>query len=722
MKALIATLAAGGLLATACTPMPEKPAKDTMTTTVSTGPFAAPSTLPYGLPPFDTISDSDFRPGFEAGMREQREEIDAIAHNSEPASFDNTILAMERSGRMLSRVATVFFNLSSSNSNDEIDAIEAEMAPKLSAHQDATYLDADLFARIKTLYDSRDTLGLDAEGLRLVERYYIDFVHAGAELSDADKETLKDYNSQLSTLTTQFQQNLLKATNAGAVVVDDLAELKGLTDAKIAAAATAAQSRELPGKWVITLQNTTGQPPLSQLENRSLRERIFKASTGRAQSGEFDNTGLIAKMVKLRAQRAALLGFPNHAAYVLENETAGTPAAVNRILGELAPAAVANARSEAAELQKQIDAEAKANGSKGFKLQPWDWDYYAEKLRKAKYDYDASEVRPYFEMEHVLKDGVFFAAHKLYGLNFKERTDLPVYQPDVRVFEVFNEDGSQLGLFLMDYFARSTKQGGAWMNSMVDQSALFGTMPVVTNNLNIPKPPEGEPVLMTFDEVDTAFHEFGHALHGLFSQVEYPYFSGTNVPRDFVEYPSQYNEMWATEPAVFANYAKHYKTGEPMPQALMDKVLAAKKFNQGYATTEYLAAAMLDQNWHQISADEAPAAEAVMDFEASALKSDGVDFYAVPPRYRSPYFAHVFAGGYSAGYYAYIWSEVLAADTEHWFRTHGGLQRANGDYLRAKLLSRGGSVDASELFEQFYGNEPEIGPLLERRGLNAKSE
>ncbi len=722
MKALIAMLAAGGLLAAACTPMPEKPTKDAMTTTVSTGPFAAPSTLPYGLPPFDKISDADFRPGFEAGMREQREEIDAIAHNSEPANFDNTILAMERSGRMLSRVATVFFNLSSSNSNDEIDAIEAEMAPKLSAHQDAIYLDADLFARIKTLYDSRDTLGLDAEGLRLVERYYIDFVHAGAELSDADKETLKDYNSQLSTLTTQFQQNLLKATNAGAVVVDDLAELKGLTDAKIAAAAAAAESRELPGKWVITLQNTTGQPPLSQLENRSLRERIFKASTGRAQSGEFDNTGLIAKMVKLRAQRAALLGFPNHAAYVLENETAGTPAAVNRILGELAPAAVANARSEAAELQKQIDAEAKANGSKGFKLQPWDWDYYAEKLRKAKYDYDASEVRPYFEMEHVLKDGVFFAAHKLYGLSFKERTDLPVYQPDVRVFEVFNEDGSPLGLFLMDYFAHSTKQGGAWMNSMVDQSALFGTMPVVTNNLNIPKPPEGEPVLMTFDEVDTAFHEFGHALHGLFSQVEYPYFSGTNVPRDFVEYPSQYNEMWATEPAVFANYAKHYKTGEPMPQALMDKVLAAKKFNQGYATTEYLAAAMLDQNWHQISADEAPTADAVMDFESAALKSDGVDFYAVPPRYRSPYFAHVFAGGYSAGYYAYIWSEVLAADTEHWFRTHGGLQRANGDYLRAKLLSRGGSVDASELFEQFYGSEPEIGPLLERRGLNAKSE
>lgn len=716
MKALFATLASGSLLLAACTATNEQAMHPSPSTVVAGDPFAAPSTLPYQLPPFAQIDTDDYAPAFDAAMAEHLAEIEAITSQDAAPGFDNTILALERSGQRLARVAAVFFTMSSSNSSDAIEAIEAEYAPKLSAHGDAVRLNEALFARIRTLYDGRDALGLDAESTRLLERYYIDFVRAGARLSPADKETLKTYNESLSRLTTQFQQNLLKAGNAGAVVVDDVRELAGLSDAQIASAAKAAAARELPGQWLIPLQNTTQQPLLSELENRGLRQRLFEASVQRAQGGEFDNTGLVSQIVKLRAERAALLGYPTHAAYVLEDETAGTPAAVNRILGELAPAAVANAKREAADISAMIDS---VNGG-GHRVEPWDWDFYAEQVRRAQYDFDAAEVRPYFELDHVLVDGVFHAARLLYGLEFKERDDLAGYHPDVRVFEVFNEDGSALGLFLFDPFARSNKRGGAWMNSLVDQSALFGTLAVVTNNLNIPKPPEGEPVLLSFDEVETAFHEFGHAVHGLFSDVQYPYFSGTNVPRDFVEYPSQYNEMWATEPAVLAHYARHYETGEPLPKALMDKVLAAKTFNQGYATTEYLAAAMLDQDWHQITADAAPAADGVMAFEAAALKKDGVDFYAVPPRYRTPYFAHVFAGGYSAGYYAYIWSEVLAADTEHWFRTHGGLQRANGDYLRAKLLSRGGSVDASTLFEQFYGSAPDIEPLLERRGLKAQ--
>lgn len=719
MRALLATLAAGTLLATACA------ATDSRTVKAESsqgGVFAQPSTLPYQWPPFDRIEEADFLPGFEAGMRAQLAEIDAIAHDRDEPSFANTIVAMERSGRQLDRVASVFFHLASSHASDEIRKIQSEIAPRLSAHRDAILLDPALFARVQSLHRRRDELALDDESRRLLERYYTMFVRAGAELSAADKETLKHYNEQLSSLTTQFQQNLLKATNAAAVVVDERAALAGLSEAQIGAAAKAAEARDLAGKWVITLQNTTTQPVLSQLENRALRERIFRASVERAQSGEFDNRPLVAQIVRLRAQRAALLGYDNHAAYVLADETAGSPAAVNRILGQLAPAAVANARREAAEIQKLIDAEAEAAGREAFALKPWDWDYYAEKVRKAQYDYDESEVRPYFEMEHVLRDGVLYAAGRLYGLSFEERSDLPVYHEDVRVFEVFDRDGAPLGLVLFDYFARDSKRGGAWMNSLVEQSALFGTRPVVTQNLNISKPPEGEPVLLSFDEVTTAFHEFGHALHGLFSDVQYPLFSGTSVPRDFVEFPSQYNEMWATEPEVLANYARHHETGEPMPQALMDKVLAAQKFNQGYATTEYLAAALLDQSWHQKTAAQLPDAAGVMAFEAAALAGQGVDLETVPPRYRSPYFAHVFAGGYSAGYYAYIWSEVLAADTEHWFRTHGGLQRANGDFLRDKLLARGGSVDASTLFEEFYGREPEIEPLLERRGLDSSAQ
>jgi peptidyl-dipeptidase Dcp len=710
------------MLITACA---QQPMESSASMTVAaipalSGPFAQPSSLPYRLPPFDRITNADFKPGFEQGMAEQRREIDAIANNPAAPSFDNTIVAMERSGRMLARVSAVFFNLSSSNTNDEIDKIESEMAPRLSAHQDSIYLDSRLFARVQALYDKRQTLGLDAEGQRLVERYHTDFLRAGAQLSDADKQKLKAMNERLSSLTTQFQQNVLAATQAGAVTFDSKAQLAGLSDSQIAAAAEAAKSRGADGKYVITLQNTTTQPVLAQLSDRGSRERIYRASVARGNGGAGDTTGIVAEIVALRAERAALLGYPTHADYVLEEETAKTRTAVNKMLGELAPPAVANARREAAKIQQVIDAEAGKNGTKSFRLEPWDWQYYAEKVRVAEYSFDESQVKPYFELDHVLIDGVFYAASQLYGVSFKERHDLPVYQKDVRTFEIFDTDGSPMGLILIDYFARDNKQGGAWMNSFVEQSALFGTKPVVVNNLNIPKPPDGQPVLLTFDEVTTAFHEFGHALHGLFSDVQYPLFSGTNVPRDFVEYPSQYNEMWATDPKVLANYAKHYQTGEAMPQALMDKVIAAQKFDQGYAATEYLAAAMLDQSWHQISAAQAPNAAGVMPFEVAALEQAGVDYYAVPPRYHTTYFSHSFAGGYSAGYYAYIWSEVLAADTQHWMRTHGGLKRDNGDFLRKTLLSRGGSEDALALFRDFYGRDPEVQWLLEKRGLDTK--
>jgi peptidyl-dipeptidase Dcp len=717
-----ARFVAGLLLATTCSlPL-------TMTSVASTlpadNPFARESALPYQLPPLDTIRNEHFAPGIEAGMAEQRKEIDAIAQNGAAPTFDNTIVAMEKSGLLLTRVSATFGNLTASNTNSELEKVQTQMAPKLSAHSDAIFLDAKLFARVKKLYDQRASLGLDPESLRLLERYHTLFVRAGAQLSDADKNRLTQLNGQISTLTTEFRQTVLKGVNAGAVLVEDRAELDGMSPEQIAVAAEAAKAAGKEGKFQIALLNTTGQPPLTQLRNRALRERIYKASIGRGWGGEFDTTGLIAQIVKLRAERAALLGYANHAAYVLEDETALTPAAASGMLQQLAPPATANARKEAAEMQALIDAQEKAAGREPFRLQPWDWDFYAEQVRKSKYAFDEAQVRPYFEMDRVLRDGVLFAAQQLHGLTFRERKDLPTYQEDVRVFEVFNPDGSQLGLFLVDWYARSNKRGGAWMNSFVEQSRLLGTKPVVVNNLNIPKPPKGQPTLLTFDEVNTAFHEFGHALHGLLSSVQYPQFSGTNVPRDFVEYPSQYNEMWATEPRVLANYAKHYQTGAAMPQELMDKVLAARKFNQGYATTEYLAAALLDQAWHQLPAGKTPTQADVDDFEAAALKSAGVDFYAVPPRYRSTYFSHVFASpiGYSAGYYAYIWSEVLARDTEHWFNSNGGLTRANGDRLREKILSKGFSVDALTIFRDFYGKAPEIGPLLESRGLTAGSE
>ena len=674
-------------------------------------PFFAVSPLPYQMPQFDKIKDEHYAPALERGMSEQRAEMSAIANSADAPTFDNTIVAMEKTGALLNRSAAVFGNLAGANTNPAMQAIQAQMAPKFSAHQDAILLDGKLFARVKALYDSRESLGLDAESLRLLERHHTDFVRAGANLSDADKETLKAMNSELASLATTFSQNVLKEVNASGVYVTDVADLDGLPAEAITAAAEAAKAAGKPGQYLIALQNTSGQPPLASLTNRELRQKIMQASLTRgSRGGEFDNRAIVARVAKLRAERAALLGYDNHAAYVLEDETAQTVGAVNKLMADLAPAAVANARKEAADMQAIIDAE----GGK-FQVEAADWAFYAEKVRKEKFDFDESQLRPYFELDNVLVNGVFYAANQLYGLEFKERKDLPTYQADVRVWEVFEADGKPLGLFIGDFYARSNKRGGAWMNAYVPQNGLTGTSPVVANHLNIPKPSDGQPTLMTFDEVTTMFHEFGHALHGLFSNVKYPTFSGTSVPRDFVEYPSQVNEMWATYPSILANYAKHHQTGEPIPQALLDKVMATEQFGQGHATTEYLAAAMLDQKWHQLTAAQVPTD--TLAFEAQALKEAGVDYAPVPPRYRSTYFSHIM-GGYSAGYYAYLWSEVLDAESVEWFKENGGLKRANGDHFRKTLLSRGGSVDAMQLFRDFRGRDPQVGPLLVRRGLD----
>ena len=678
----------------------------------SDNPLLAESTLSYHAPPFDKIKDEHFVPAIDAGMGEQLKEVDAIAASSEKPSFDNTVVALERTGRLLDRAERTFSNLNAADTNPTRQKIETEIAPKLSAHRDAIHLNSKLFARIQELYSNRDDLGLDPESSYLLERYYKDFVRAGAKLSEPDKTKLKAINTELANLQTKFEQNVLKEKNASSVVVDRREDLAGLSDNQIAAAAAAAKDEHKEGKFVLRLQNTTGQPALASLQNREIRERIMQASLSRNSKGApFDTREIVIRTAQLRAERAKLLGYENHAAYQLEDQTAANVPTVNKLLADLAPLAVANARREAADIQKVVDQE-----KGGFRIASWDWDLYSEKVRKARYAFDESELRPYYELNHVLLDGVFFAAGKLYGLTFKERHDLPVYQSDVRVFEVYDADGKPLALFFADYYARPSKRGGAWMNAYVQQSELFGTKPVVANHLNIPKPPPGEPTLLTHDEVRTAFHEFGHALHGMFSNVKYPRFSGTSVPRDFVEYPSQVNEMWATWPEVLKNYAKHYKTGEPIPQALLDKVVAAEKFNQGFKTTEYLSATLLDQAWHQLNPGDVP--KDAIAFEAQSLHKAGVDFPPVPPRYRSPYFSHAFAGGYSAGYYSYIWSEVLDADSVEWMKEHGGLKRENGDRFRATLLSRGGSADALGLFKNFVGREPYIEPLLKRRGLD----
>ncbi|HEY6909569.1 MAG TPA: M3 family metallopeptidase [Myxococcales bacterium] len=681
-------------------------------------PLFEESRLPFHYPPFDKLRDADYAPALEKGMADQRKEIDAIAHDPAAPTFDNTIVALEKSGALLTRAQRAFTNLVQSNSDDEMEKVETEMAPRLTAHNDAILLDPALFARVDAVYQQRAKLGLDPESLQLVERYEKQFLRAGAKLSDADKATLKKLNGEISTLTTKFRQNVLKSTRDGAVVVDDVKELDGFSPQQIGAAAEAAKARKLEGKWVVTLSNTTQQPALEQLKSRALRQRIFEASVRRSDGGDADNREVVAQIVAKRAQKAALLGYPNWAAYELTEETAQTPKAVNDMLAQLSKAALAKAKKDAADIQNVIDAQEKAKGRKPFKLEPWDWTFYAEQVRKARFHFSDAEVKPYFEMNHVLQDGVFYAANKLYGITFTERHDLPVYQQDVRVYEVREANGTPTAIFIFDPFKRDNKQGGAWMSNYVDESTLLGQKPVVVNNLNIPKPSPGEPVLMTFDEVTGMFHEFGHALHGMFANTKYPLLSGTAVPQDFVEFPSQFNEMWAREPSILKNYAKHYQTGAAMPDELFKKVLAAQTFDTGYLTGEYLFAAMVDQGWHQAPADQIPAADKVTAFEKSVLDKDGIDYGPVPPRYHSLYFLHIFSSDdYSAGYYAYIWSEVLARDSGKWFHDHGGATRENGEAFREKVLSRGRTREPLVLFEDFYGGPPEIGPLLQYRGL-----
>jgi peptidyl-dipeptidase Dcp len=669
-------------------------------------PFFQSSTLPYELPPFAEIQDEHYLPAFEKGFEEQLAEVSSITRQRDLPTFENTMIPLEQSGQTLTRVARVFYNKSSSDSNDFTNDLEEQIAPRMAAHEDAIKLDSQLYRRIKTIHDQLDSLNLTNEQRYLVERYYTEMTLAGAGLDDEQKEKLKDYNQKLSTLTTRFEKNLLADTNDLAVIIEDVAELDGLSVGEISAAAEAAKERGLEGKYLVTLVLPTGHPYLASLTRRDVRERIMAASRSRGnRGGDHDNTALVLEIAKLRAERARLLGFDTHAGFVTADETAKTPEAVANMLGKLAPPAARNARAE----QKDLEEIA------GHRIEPWDWAFYTEKVRQKKYDVDTAAMRPYFEIERVMRDGVFFAANRLYGVTFTERPDLVAYHPDARVFEVRNEDDSPVGLYVCDLYTRDSKRGGAWMNELVGQNDLLDQPVVVVNNLNIPKPAAGEPTLLSHDEVNTFFHEFGHALHGLFARVTYPKFTGTSVFRDFVEFPSQVNEMWMLWPEVLANYAIHHETGEPLPQDLVDKLHASEQFNEGFQTSEYLAAALLDQAWHSITADDAVTDVAL--FESAALAAVGLDNSAVPTRYSSTYFAHTFAGGYDAGYYSYIWSEVLDADTVDWFKENGGLTRANGDRFREKLLGVGGKMDALDAYRDFRGRDAVIEPLLKRRGL-----
>ena len=674
---------------------------------MSQNPFLTKSNLEYELPPFAEISEDDYLPAFYAGMDEQLAEVEKITDQGE-VTFENTLVALERSGGILGRVAAVFYNKSSSDTNEAIDKIEAEIAPKLAAHSDKIKLNQKLFARITKLVDSG--LDLNSEDAWLLKRYHRDFLHAGAGLSNSQREEIKRINEELSTLQTEFSKRVLSETNDLAVFADDVKELDGLSENQIKACKAAAESRGIQDKYMIGAVNFTGHPLLRSLKIRELRRKIMQASLSKGLRGnDFDTRQVLLKMVKLRAKRAEIFGKRSHAQYSLSEQTAGSPEKVHAMLRKIAPAALANAKAEGRDLERL----AKLDGIE--KLESWDWDYYTEKVRAEKYDLDTSLMKPYFELESVLFKGVFFSAGKLYGMSFKERPDLVTYHPEARAFEVFNEDGSKIGLYIADFYTRDSKRGGAWMNSLVKQSHLLNQLPVVVNNLNIPKPPKGEATLLTLDETTTLFHEFGHAIHGLLSNVKYPRFSGTAVQRDFVEFPSQVNEMWILDPQIVDNYARHYQSGERLPQSWIDKLEESSTFNEGHATTSYMAAAILDLAWHSLSSDEV--ISDVEKFEAEAIESYGLAYDCVPTRYRSSYFSHIFAGGYSAGYYGYIWAEVFDADTGEWFKENGGLTRNNGDHLRSKLMSQGGSIDSLEMFRNFRGRDAVIEPLLKRRGL-----
>src|SRR5579885_243458 len=675
---------------------------------IKTGnPFASPSPLPFQAPPFDKIKNSDYLPAFKEGMRQQLLEVDKIANNPAQPNFDNTIAALEKSGAMLERVSEVFFALVQANTDPTLDAIQKNMAPKLSEHHDKIYLNSKLFDRIKKIYAERNQKHLDQEALQLLKVYYMQFVHAGANLNAADKLKLQILNKKIAELETSFQQKLLAANNKGELSVKNRQDLEGLSENEInALVVTKGKNQE----YVIPLQNTTQQPLLQSISNRQTRQKLFEHSWNRAERNDANDTrDIIATLALLRSRKAAILGYPNYADYVLYDQMAEKPETVHQFLGQLIPATANKTTEDARQIQAIIDKE------KHFNLRPWDWNYYAEKIRKIKFDLDQNEIQPYFELNHVLQDGVYYAASQLYGVTFKERHDIPVYHPDVRVFDVFDKDHSPLGLLYLDYFKRDNKTGGAWMNNFVQQSTLLGTKPVVYNVTNFLKPAKGEPALLTSDDVTTMFHEFGHALHGLFSNNKYP-LTNTNMARDFVELPSQFNEHWAFYPDVLKHYAVNYKTGQPMPQLLADKIEKARTFNQGYSLGEILAASSLDMQWHELPVTAGK--QNVDTFELQALKNTHTDFPNVPPRYRSSYFLHIWANGYSAGYYAYLWTEMLDDDVYEWFIDHGGMTRANGQRFRDMILSRGHSEDYGPMFKAFYGKNPTIEPMLRHRGLS----
>jgi peptidyl-dipeptidase Dcp len=674
-------------------------------------PFYEPSKLPFQAPPFDKVKDGDYQPAIDAGMAQQQAEIQAIANNHEPPTFDNTIVAMEKSGRLLHRVMAVFDGVTGANTNSTLQQVETIEAPKLAAHQDFIYLNTKLFARIEAIYKQRGSLKLDPESLRLVEHCYDRFVHAGANLSEADKTALKKMNEEASLLSNAFTNKLLAATKEGAYVTADKAALAGLSEARIAAAAQSAKSRKLEG-FAIPLQNTTQQPDLGALSNRPTRKAIFEQAWNRTERGDANDTrDTIARLAQLRAQKAKLLGHPSFAAWKIEDQMAKTPEAALQFMDALVPAATAMAGREAKDIQAVIDAQ-----KGGFEVQAYDWNFYSEQVRKARFDLDDAQVKPYFELNSVLQNGVFYTANQLYGLTFKERHDIPVYHPDVRVFEVFDPSGKHLALFYCDYFKRDNKNGGAWMSEFVGQSHLLGTEPVVYNVANLPKPAEGELALISFTDVTTMFHEFGHALHGMFADAEYPTLSGTATARDFVEFPSQFNEHWAIYPSIFAHYAKHYKTGEPMPEELAERIRRSDTFNRGYRMTELLAAAELDMQWHSLPPDAPP--QNPNQFEKLALEKTHLNVSYVPPRYRSSYFSHIWGSdGYSAGYYAYIWTLMLADDGYQWFVENGGLTRANGDRFRHMVLSRGNTEDLAGMYRTWRGAPPNTKAMLKYRGL-----
>jgi len=677
----------------------------------SSNPFFEVSTLPFQAPDFEKIKDGDFKPAIEEGMKQQLEEVQKIAENSAEPDFENTIVALEKSGQLLSRVNRVFSLLTGANTNPALQKIQEEEAPRLAAHQDAIYLNGKLFNRIKTLHDKRGALGLDAESKHLLEWYYQQFGIAGANLSEEDKVKLKKLNEEEAGLSARFTNQLLAAAKAGALVVDSKEKLAGLSKKAIEAAAEEAKAKKLDGKWIISLQNTTQQPELQSLSDRDTRKMLFEASRNRAEKSDTNDTrATILRIAKIRADKAVLLGFQNYAGWKLQDQMAKTPEAVEQFLAKLVPASVAKVRGDAKELQAVID---KQKG--GFKLEAWDWDYYAEQVRRDRFNLDENEVKPYFELNNVLENGVFYAATQLYAIRFKERKDFPVYHKDVRVFELLDKDGSSIGLFYSDFFKRDNKSGGAWMDNLVGQSKLLGTKPVIYNVCNFNKPAEGQPALISFDDVTTMFHEFGHALHGFFANQQYPTLSGTNVSRDFVEFPSQFNEHWALDPKVFKNYATHYKTKESMPQVLVDKIKQAAVFNQGYSLTELLAAAKLDMAWHTFSPGNT--VEDVDQFESEAIHAAALDLPQVPPRYRSTYFLHIWGNGYASGYYAYLWAEMLDHDAFAWFKDHGGLTPENGQRFRDMILSKGNTADPATLYRNFSGRNPAIEPLLENRGL-----